>query len=98
MRPTRWQLRQREGVTPAYVNGDALAGNRDLVAGDVIELIGVRLRFEVALSMQPVVSLWVFVCATVSRTCGPRIRCIATAVPGGVAGPPHEGKPPCGGV
>ena len=28
-------------VTPAYVNGDALAGNRDLVAGDVIELIGV---------------------------------------------------------
>lgn len=48
--PTRWQLRQREGVTPAYVNGDALAGNRDLVAGDVIELIGVRLRFEVALA------------------------------------------------
>lgn len=48
--PTRWQLRQREGVTPAYVNGDALAGYRDLVAGDVIELIGVRLRFEVALA------------------------------------------------
>ncbi len=48
--PTRWQLRQREGVTPAYVNGDALAGNRDLVAGDVIELIGVRLRFEVTLA------------------------------------------------
>mgnify|MGYP001302799795 CR=1 FL=1 len=48
--PTRWQVRQREGVTPAYINGDALAGARDLAAGDVIELIGVRLRFEISLA------------------------------------------------
>lgn len=48
--PTRWQIRQREGVTPAYINGDALAGARDLAAGDVIELIGVRLRFEISLA------------------------------------------------
>lgn len=47
--PTRWQIRQREGVTPAYINGDALAGVRDLAAGDVIELTGVRLRFEITL-------------------------------------------------
>ena len=50
--PTRWQIRQREGVTPAYVNGDALAGVHDLAAGDVIELTGVRLRFEIALNRQ----------------------------------------------
>ena len=48
--PTRWQIRQREGVTPAYINGDALAGTRDLAAGDVIELTGVRLRFEISLA------------------------------------------------
>ena len=48
--PTRWQIRQREGVTPAYINGDALAGSRDLSAGDVIELTGVRLRFEISLN------------------------------------------------
>lgn len=48
--PTRWQIRQREGVTPAYINGDALAGSRDLSAGDVIELTGVRLRFEISLT------------------------------------------------
>jgi len=48
--PTRWQIRQREGVTPAYINGDALNGPRELAAGDVIELIGVRLRFEIALA------------------------------------------------
>ncbi len=47
--PTRWQIRQREGVTPAYINGDALVGLHDLAAGDVIELAGVRLRFEIAL-------------------------------------------------
>ena len=47
--PTRWQILQREGVTPAYVNGDALAGFRELAAGDVIELTGVRLRFEISL-------------------------------------------------
>lgn len=47
--PTRWQIRQREGVTPAYINGDALVGVHDLAAGDVIELTGVRLRFEIAL-------------------------------------------------
>lgn len=48
--PARWQIRQREGVTPAYINGDALVGSRDLSAGDVIELIGVRLRFEITLA------------------------------------------------
>lgn len=47
--PTRWQIKQLEGVTPAYINGDALAGVRDLVAGDVVELTGVRLRFEITL-------------------------------------------------
>ena len=46
---TRWQIRQREGVTPAYINGDALVGTHDLAAGDVIELTGVRLRFEITL-------------------------------------------------
>jgi predicted component of type VI protein secretion system len=48
--PTRWQIRQREGVTPAYINGDALAGLHDLAAGDVIEMTGVRLRFEISLT------------------------------------------------
>ncbi len=48
--PTRWQIRQREGVTPAYINGDALTGTYDLAAGDVIELTGVRLRFEITLT------------------------------------------------
>ena len=48
--PTRWQIRQREGVTPPYINGDALVGVRDLAAGDVIELTGVRLRFEISLT------------------------------------------------
>ena len=47
---TRSQITQREGVTPAYVNGDALSGARELAAGDVIELVGVRLRFDLALS------------------------------------------------
>ena len=47
--PSRWQILQREGVTPAYINGDALAGPRELAAGDVIELTGVRLRFEISL-------------------------------------------------
>ncbi len=48
--PTRWQIKQLEGVTPAYINGDALAGVRDLAAGDVVELTGVRLRFEMTLN------------------------------------------------
>jgi predicted component of type VI protein secretion system len=48
--PTRWQIKQLEGVTPAYINGDALEGVRDLAAGDVIELTGVRLRFEITLN------------------------------------------------
>lgn len=48
--PTRWQIRQREGVTPAYINGDALEGVHDLAAGDVIEMTGVRLRFEISLT------------------------------------------------
>ena len=48
--PTHWQIRQREGVTPAYINGDALTGVHDLAAGDVIEMTGVRLRFEISLT------------------------------------------------
>ena len=48
--PTRWQIQQREGVTPAYINGDALSGVHDLAAGDVIEMTGVRLRFEISLT------------------------------------------------
>lgn len=48
--PTRWQIQQREGATPAYVNGDALFGVRELAAGDVIELTGVRLRFDITLT------------------------------------------------
>ena len=48
--PTRWQIKQREGITPAYINGDALVGTHDLTAGDVIELTGVRLRFEISLT------------------------------------------------
>lgn len=46
----QWQIRQREGITPAYINGDALEGLQKLAAGDVIELTGVRLRFEITLS------------------------------------------------
>lgn len=48
--PARWQIQQREGATPAYVNGDALFGVRELAAGDVIELTGVRLRFDITLT------------------------------------------------
>ncbi len=48
--PTRWQIKQLEGVTPAYINGDALEGVRDLASGDVVELTGVRLRFEITLN------------------------------------------------
>ncbi len=48
--PTRWQIKQLEGVTPAYINGDALEGLRDLASGDVVELTGVRLRFEITLN------------------------------------------------
>ena len=48
--PTRWQIKQLEGVTPAYINGDALESVRDLASGDVVELTGVRLRFEITLN------------------------------------------------
>ena len=48
--PTCWQILQREGITPAYINGDALTGSHELVAGDVVELTGVRLRFEILLT------------------------------------------------
>ncbi|MEO7255406.1 MAG: FHA domain-containing protein [Casimicrobium sp.] len=48
--PTRWQIKQLEGITPAYINGDALEGLRDLASGDVVELTGVRLRFEITLN------------------------------------------------
>ncbi len=45
-----WCLTQREGAIAASVNGESLVGERDLIAGDVIELIGVQLRFEVSLA------------------------------------------------
>ncbi|TAG47593.1 MAG: FHA domain-containing protein [Betaproteobacteria bacterium] len=47
--PHQWVLRAKSGATPPYINGDALAEPRILVAADIIELTGVRLRFDVAM-------------------------------------------------
>jgi hypothetical protein len=41
-----WSLRLKDGTTPPYINGDAIVEARPLAAGDVIELIGIKLRFE----------------------------------------------------
>jgi hypothetical protein len=41
-----WSLRLKDGATPPYINGDAIVESRPLAAGDVIELIGIKLRFE----------------------------------------------------
>jgi pSer/pThr/pTyr-binding forkhead associated (FHA) protein len=48
--PHQWVLRAKSGATPPYVNGDALAEPKLLVAADIIELTGVRLRFDVAMA------------------------------------------------
>ncbi|MFN3629686.1 MAG: FHA domain-containing protein [Casimicrobiaceae bacterium] len=45
-----WKLSQREGAIAVSVNGEPLVGERDLISGDVIELTGVQLRFEVSLA------------------------------------------------
>jgi len=45
-----WRVVQREGAVAVSVNGDSLVGERDLVAGDTIEMTGVQLRFEVSLA------------------------------------------------
>ncbi len=44
-----WTLRLKDGAAPPYINGDAILDRRTLAAGDVIELIGVKLRFEVSM-------------------------------------------------
>jgi hypothetical protein len=46
----KWQVVLREGATPPYINGDAAHEPVMLKSGDLIELIGVRLRFEMAMS------------------------------------------------
>jgi hypothetical protein len=45
-----WQVSLRDGVTPPYVNGDAVAEPRVLASGDIIEMTGVRLRFEMSMA------------------------------------------------
>jgi pSer/pThr/pTyr-binding forkhead associated (FHA) protein len=47
-RPNEWSLRLKQGASPPYINGDAILDVRPLAAGDVIELIGVQLRFEMS--------------------------------------------------
>ncbi len=43
-----WSLKLREGATPPFINGDAIVDSRPLSSGDVIELIGIKLRFELS--------------------------------------------------
>jgi FHA domain len=45
-----WSIRLKEGASPPYINGDAITESRPLAAGDVIELIGIKLRFEMAVA------------------------------------------------
>ncbi len=45
-----WRLQQTEGALAILVNGETLVGERDLIAGDQIEMSGVQLRFEVSLN------------------------------------------------
>jgi hypothetical protein len=45
-----WCLNLKEGTSPPYINGDAIMAQRPLASGDVIELIGVKLRFEMAMA------------------------------------------------
>lgn len=46
----QWQLRLRSGVTPPYINGDAAFEPRMLAHADIIELTGIRLRFDVGVA------------------------------------------------
>ncbi|MGL5002523.1 MAG: FHA domain-containing protein [Casimicrobium sp.] len=48
-----WTLRLKEGQTPPYINGDAILDARPLASGDVIELIGIKLRFEMSVADEP---------------------------------------------
>lgn len=48
--PDLWSLRLKDGATPPYINGDAIVEPRPLASGDVIELIGIKLRFEMAVA------------------------------------------------
>jgi pSer/pThr/pTyr-binding forkhead associated (FHA) protein len=43
-----WCINLKEGATPPYINGDAIIESRPLASGDVIELTGIKLRFEIA--------------------------------------------------
>jgi hypothetical protein len=45
-----WCISLKEGSTPAYINGDAVIASRPLAAGDVIELVGIKLRFEMSVA------------------------------------------------
>lgn len=47
--PGSWTIELKNGAAPPYINGDAVLSPRVLAAGDVIELIGVKLRFEVSM-------------------------------------------------
>jgi FHA domain len=48
-----WTIRLKEGASPPYINGDAITESRPLAAGDVIELIGIKLRFEMSMAATP---------------------------------------------
>jgi FHA domain len=45
-----WCINLKQGASPPYINGDAIMESRPLASGDVIELIGVKLRFEMAVA------------------------------------------------
>ena len=45
-----WCINLQQGSSPPYINGDAIMESRPLASGDVIELIGVKLRFEMAVA------------------------------------------------
>jgi pSer/pThr/pTyr-binding forkhead associated (FHA) protein len=45
-----WQIRLSDGVTPPFINGESLNAPRTLASGDLIEMIGVRMRFEMSMA------------------------------------------------
>lgn len=45
-----WCINLQQGTSPPYINGDAITESRPLASGDVIELIGIKLRFEMAVA------------------------------------------------
>jgi FHA domain len=45
-----WCINLQQGSSPPYINGDAIMESRPLASGDVIELIGVKLRFEMSVA------------------------------------------------